>query len=694
MIMGRDFDIKLQRYNDSLKEVLKQTMLNQEVIFRKQVHELHRLYNIQKTLMDDLSWKESDRHSLWNTGTICRPPAKERTVIAPPMVASTKKLPEKYLRFYHQFQHGPLNLQQRPLDPEFPVDEYICHSGKNAEMKSISRDPQMGPIEVQHSFHVDNDPDDLKLSLSISDGAKTKDHESSRTWYGKNESSCSRDIIDLERSAQEMSDENADTMPLLGFVAPTPQLKDHFSSMSDPLGSTSVKKNLAPVSTLVCFLMDGKERAQGSKEQLDNMPSSGLYTGRKEHKPHKRGLLDLNTVQLDDSFCHLNDPVATCPSTSSSSGVSHGNFGKSQQGFCHCGTCCSTLDDCFDRTGNLCADKSHSSCKDVASTHDWTCRVNHNGINGSDFGLADPDLVSGPLLEHCENFKSHIDELQSENLGLSMELPDGSLQDDKGNNLDMMDANFKKSGKDNELSCPYENTSTVLEECHHKSSSTSCKSDCGADNSSSIKTMQSGTHFGDSNPTFSNGFLTNQSGTHVAENPLDGQDLRSSDSSKSTNQCDHKKGPAEVDVLIQMAAEALVHISLESCTPQNEIQIKETQQPQYSSDSYESIALRQPEMSADDYAVSSKPFEVCETEKRDSGPKLRRGRRLKDFQRDILPGLASLARHEICEDINIMEGVIRSREYRRLRSRISVGENWSAPLAGINIEDEFTVDHH
>ena len=39
MLIQGDFDLNsAQRYADSTKEVLKQTILNQEIIFRKQVH--------------------------------------------------------------------------------------------------------------------------------------------------------------------------------------------------------------------------------------------------------------------------------------------------------------------------------------------------------------------------------------------------------------------------------------------------------------------------------------------------------------------------------------------------------------------------------------------------------------------------------------------------------------------------------
>ena len=104
-------------------------------------------------------------------------------------------------------------------------------------------------------------------------------------------------------------------------------------------------------------------------------------------------------------------------------------------------------------------------------------------------------------------------------------------------------------------------------------------------------------------------------------------------------------------------------------------------QPLCSFDSFELIAVNLTESNVDDNSVSSKAFEINDMEAKEFGLKLRRGRRMKDFQREILPSLTSFSKHEILEDINIMEGVLRSREYRKMRAKMAAnGENWSAPV--------------
>lgn len=144
--------------------------------------------------------------------------------------------------------------------------------------------------------------------------------------------------------------------------------------------------------------------------------------------------------------------------------------------------------------------------------------------------------------------------------------------------------------------------------------------------------------------------------------------------------------PSEVDVLTHNAAISLIHFSSQSPISSinrvrsNEIENEEKEQPQRSLDSYESIVLKLAESEMDDYCASSRPFEVEEMDKRDCGIKLTRGRRIKDFQKDILPGLSSLSGREIWEDVNIMERAIRSREYKKQRSKMANGVNWFTPV--------------
>ncbi|XP_047306816.1 uncharacterized protein LOC124910242 isoform X2 [Impatiens glandulifera] len=109
-------------------------------------------------------------------------------------------------------------------------------------------------------------------------------------------------------------------------------------------------------------------------------------------------------------------------------------------------------------------------------------------------------------------------------------------------------------------------------------------------------------------------------------------------------------------------------------------------QPERSLDSYELIVLNLEECSSSAYekcVVSSKE-KVMKEEEEESPIKLRRGkRRIKDFRKDVLPSMACLSRHEIQEDVNIMEAVIRSREYKnimRTKTTNVGGDKWFTPV--------------
>uniref|UniRef100_A0A1J3FP41 Uncharacterized protein n=1 Tax=Noccaea caerulescens TaxID=107243 RepID=A0A1J3FP41_NOCCA len=143
----------------------------------------------------------------------------------------------------------------------------------------------------------------------------------------------------------------------------------------------------------------------------------------------------------------------------------------------------------------------------------------------------------------------------------------------------------------------------------------------------------------------------------------------------------------EMSEMIQMAAESLVRISVVSYQNQD-LQSKPVSRTNSSSqdqdfpdktrcgscDSYELHTLGISETNTEeDFCVSSMAQDELNNMTRDNkkeiGLKLRRGRRMKNFLKEILPSLTSLSRHEIREDINILEAVLRSREYKKMQGK-------------------------
>ncbi|WOL00222.1 hypothetical protein Cni_G08935 [Canna indica] len=109
----------------------------------------------------------------------------------------------------------------------------------------------------------------------------------------------------------------------------------------------------------------------------------------------------------------------------------------------------------------------------------------------------------------------------------------------------------------------------------------------------------------------------------------------------------------EMDHIIAKAAETLVLFSL---SPMDHLTSDQRDNPEFeeghghpqSSDSYETITLKLQEITDDGNSICVKQIDN-ENRKDGSGFRLRRGAR--DFQKDILPGIISLSRHEICEDL-------------------------------------------
>lgn len=81
-------------------------------------------------------------------------------------------------------------------------------------------------------------------------------------------------------------------------------------------------------------------------------------------------------------------------------------------------------------------------------------------------------------------------------------------------------------------------------------------------------------------------------------------------------------------------------------------------------DYFEFMTLRFTETNVDEYYCKPQASEDQKVEeklqRRPRRGQARRGRQRKDFQRDVLPGLVSLSRHEVTDDLQVIEGMIRA----------------------------------
>lgn len=676
MLMQGVFDLNsVQMYTESHKEALKKTMLNQEVIFRNQVEELHRLYTIQKTLMENLAWGEFDRYTSRKARTqssllprahsaIYEPLAKEVVYSSISTVGPTQSTSHMSIGGHRGIYY---KLWQGPQDLHLPADQNFCYV-----------DPE------------------LKLSLSTGEDSRRKG-SSKRTWSDNEAGPCAQIIINLEDSSERVSNEGERDGPFFKCAA----LKTHSGGKHEPEFSVRINKHLPDViAASHSVLGDGKccknqnSLSKGFKDCDIPIPRRNLSTMMQQPTSFKATLVDLNKVQVDDSSCCSNDFLVAHPSTASSANVFVELVGR-----VHKHTCASIENkNCSKETSKMlqqdeAVDSSlaDSNCKGKI-TEIWARNSKFHGAGGSE--AAGVEAVSRIPLGLCEDHGGHRSDHNkcTVNLGVTSEHTNDLLDNPNLTLVATRQKHFEKNAVEDVMLSSSGQRQNSTQDGRGTTSPASCKSCGNIDNDSgSVKTVQSGIEMGSSNLSAFDQFSGTGIGCQVAETLSGNQGQGSSDGSESKHDClNNKQESSEADVSIQRAAESLLQFSLEmtsgtqGCSPKKaalaEMKNEVREQPQYSSDSFELIALNLEECTADDYSVSWKPFEVNDAETKDLAFKLRRGRRMKDFQKEILPDLASLSRHEIREDINILEGVLRSREYRKIRARMADKQSWCAPV--------------
>ncbi|KAL6181982.1 hypothetical protein ACLB2K_043405 [Fragaria x ananassa] len=584
MLMRGDFDLNsIQAYSGSLNDVLRNTMLNQELVFKDQVHELHHLYRTQRTLMQNLDQKEHHRYNVSN--------------------ASAQS----------NLSHWTNSTRDEPRD--------LLEGHKSICDNSQLRPP--GPRHLLDPCNKHIDPAELKLSLRAREGSR-REGSTKRNWLDAGSHSSSPIMIDLE-------EDESDWNPL-------------DQGLNRCFGGISINKS-------------------STSQQFNSCEAR---------------LLDLNKTQPDDSSCLSSDPTVVHPSTASSSHAFHGVAGKIKEST----VCFTTVKK--DHGGNL----SSFSTRENEKAEYLGRKLKDDGFRISQMDPVTLErAVSSSKSDLCEAVGCNSTDRKNGTDGFIMKLLNSRTHSCAASEQ----ANLVNTKVEDSAFPYFGYKKTTDQDGHGNISSSASKPYCIGDNdSSSVKTILSDIETRNSNPFSSNQFSATYVGSQVSETFVGEQNQISTDSTESKHKCiNREEGSAEVNALTREAAEALLGMSLDSsfcykdCAGNvgelNKFD-KESEKPQYTCDFFELMTLALTESSVDDYSVSSNPSESCFTENKDVGLKLRRGRRLKDFQKDILPGLASLSRHEIREDINIMEGVLRSREYKRLQAKIADGHGWCTPV--------------
>ncbi|KAJ6703738.1 T28K15.14 PROTEIN [Salix viminalis] len=696
ILMQGDFDLNsVQPYTDSFKEVIKKTIRKQEVIFRTQVHELHELYRTQKSQMKNLGCKGCGAYNSWdaNVQSFLPPftnPRRVEPLVKETGISSISKVvptPSTSKELLDGCQDAYYRLKQRPLDLQLSADEFINHVKEDLPNIGHAWNHRLKtPVDSKHPLSANYSSGSEELKPSLTTGVDYRRTEGAlRTWFDKKTHQyCS--VIDLE-SDETISDDHAKCSPSVGSAAPETyspgKHKSQVSAFSSSTLSTRAKKDPSvEIAENSSFQEHGEcclehtTSNEGIMEFHDDILFNNLSTKTQQSTSHQKADLDLNKVYLDDSSCISNDPPLAYPSPASSAGVSAVVIGSMQEE-----TSPTTLrEKQVNGYSNEISVIPHAAQVDLnsttRSTNVWTRSSNHNGISGRVVNLIGPEPIASARVDIFEDIGSCSGDDKNDNDALKAKLANGLLLDLNQMRVAAIELTSEKSlVEDAVLSCTYQ----CQNNRHGNQSPVSCKSGIYDNDSNSGKTAQCGNVSGDVNTD-----LKSHLGSQVADASSDEHDLRTSNSYDLKNECYNKnEESAKVDVLMKRAAESLINLSLENSvsyldSSAKEIRNETREESHYTCDSFELIVMDLTESNVDENSVTSKPYEVNDVETKDFGSKLRRGRRMKDFQKEILPALASLSRHEIHEDINIIEGVLRSREYRKISGKMAKnGENWS-----------------
>lgn len=638
--MQRDFDLNsvdvctdsAHVYTDSLKEVFRKTMLNQEIIFQKQVHELHRIYGMQKTLMQNINWMEFDQYDLNKLGL-----AHSK---------SQEFLEERRGLFY--------KFQQRPRGHERTSTSYTSHV----------------------------DPDNLKLSLSIGDDNRRK-QRGKRTWLDEK---FSQNVIDLEESTETISNEDSGYAPHFNCAAAAVNSGSKHASLqksvltNDPIIPSTPEKDGSRGTLKKSSFLDDRERNSSDQDlkKCDvNDSNINLSPKKQQISSFGRWNVDLNKVYCDDSSCYSDDPMVVQPSTASSSQAFHGLVGRAEET-----TWTKESNICSDETSGIVHPLVNSNSNYESKEICGAKRPKFRELSGSEVVLALEAVSRQPKAGPSEEVGRNKNRPDDRNVRYALESSKSQIHTLSATS----DVNHEQGKSEKDVISHSDHCKNAVQVGQGDIISALCKPCLIGDNESSNAETRQHSEEDSGNPSAIDPFSGNRRGSQAHETLSGEQNLRYSDSSEVNVEHRRENESDKVDDLVLKAAESLINISsacFQDCSVKDggstEMENKERETPQYSVDSFELLTLKLKECSEDDLCVSSKAPEVDFAENKDYGFKIRRGRRLKDFQRDILPGLASLSRHEIREDINILEGVLRSREYRKMRAKMADGNNWCLP---------------
>ncbi|CAD5169883.1 unnamed protein product [Musa acuminata subsp. malaccensis] len=184
---------------------LRNTMLKHEEIFKQQVHELHRVYGVQKMLMAELGEKQVSLHAVPSEAVVAVADARTRIWSS----ASTSDTSHSsHVSNLHQ-SAPELNSEYSSLNPwsehvtgfdlEQPAEEYTCRGATSMDEKTTKDKEKRS---MKGSFSWPDDGSEIELTLSIGCSSSDKQKKKKKKKRGEE---CGDDSSGLDREESRRS---------------------------------------------------------------------------------------------------------------------------------------------------------------------------------------------------------------------------------------------------------------------------------------------------------------------------------------------------------------------------------------------------------------------------------------------------------------------------------------------------------
>ncbi|XP_024169798.1 uncharacterized protein LOC112176211 isoform X3 [Rosa chinensis] len=164
------------------KEVFKQKMLNQEMIFKNQILDLHRLYGRQRELMDDITRNELDKHNL-GTEVSRRTTSLSQTSLV--CVQKTFNIPacsQVSISGAENIQSPSCFLQGRNIRACSYPAQTEGHSGDREFLKSKYKKPRKN-LDLRlpaDTIYIDSEEEELLEDGKVSEAAEVSNYPTKR----------------------------------------------------------------------------------------------------------------------------------------------------------------------------------------------------------------------------------------------------------------------------------------------------------------------------------------------------------------------------------------------------------------------------------------------------------------------------------------------------------------------------------